>query len=177
VASTRIISIIGRKNAGKTTLAVALAAELVRRGHRVMTIKHGHHPADADRPGSDTWRHFNEGKAERVLIASPELRVLFERSPDQYDPIGLARRYMEGADIVLTEGYKAATLPKIEVYRRGVGRSPLYDPAGPNADHWVAVVTDDPDFQAECTVLHFYDTIWLQLLANLALERSQPLNP
>jgi len=177
VASTRIISIIGRKNAGKTTLAVALAAELVRRGHRVMTIKHGHHPADADRPGSDTWRHFNEGKAERVLIASPELRVLFERSPDQYDPIGLARRYMEGADIVLTEGYKAATLPKIEVYRRGVGRSPLYDPAGPNADQWVAVVTDDPDFRAECTVLHFYDTIWLQLLVNLALERSQPLNP
>jgi molybdopterin-guanine dinucleotide biosynthesis protein len=84
---------------------------------------------------------------------------------------------MEGADIVLTEGYKAATLPKIEVYRRGVGRSPLYDPAGPNADQWVAVVTDDPDFRAECTVLHFYDTIWLQLLANLALERSQPLNP
>jgi len=175
--STRILSIIGRKNTGKTTLAVALANELVRRGHRVMTIKHGHHPADADRKGSDTWRHFNEGKAERVLIASPELRVLFERSPDEYDPIGLARRYMEGADIVLTEGYKAATLPKIEVYRRGVGRSPLYDPAGPNADQWVAVVTDDPDFRAECTVLHFYDTIWLQLLVNLALERSQPLNP
>ena len=23
-----------------------------------MTIKHGHHPAEADRHGSDTWRHF-----------------------------------------------------------------------------------------------------------------------
>ena len=47
----RIISVIGRKNAGKTTLTVALAAELVRRGRRVMTIKHGHQPADVDRPG------------------------------------------------------------------------------------------------------------------------------
>jgi len=165
VASTRIISIIGRKNSGKTTLAVALASELVRRGHRVMTIKHGHHPADADRAGSDTWRHFHEGKAERVLIASPELRVLFERSPDDYDPIGLARRYMDGADIVITE------------YRRAVNRHPLYDPTAPNANQWVAIITDDPGFQAECSVLHFHDTIWLQLLANLAWEHSLAVTP
>jgi molybdopterin-guanine dinucleotide biosynthesis protein MobB len=173
VAATRIISVIGRKNAGKTTLAVALASELVRRGHRVMTIKHGHHPAEADRYGSDTWRHFHEGRAERVLIASPALRVLFERSPDTYDPVSLARQYMQGADIVLTEGYKAAPLPKIEVFRRAAAEEPLYDAAAPNADEWVAVITDDPDFRAECPVLHFHDTIWLQLLANLAWERSQ----
>ena len=177
MASTRIISIIGRKNSGKTTLAVALASELVRRGHRVMTIKHGHHPADADRAGSDTWRHFHEGKAERVLIASPELRVLFERSPDEYDPIGLARRYMDGADIVITEGYKSAPLPKIEVYRRAANRHPIYDPTAPDANQWVAIITDDPDFQADCSVLHFHDTIWLQLLANLAWEHSLSVTP
>jgi molybdopterin-guanine dinucleotide biosynthesis protein MobB len=172
VAATRIISVIGRKNSGKTTLAVALANELGRRGHRVMTIKHGHHPADADRRGSDTWRHFHEGGAERVLIASPELRVLFERSPDDYDPVALARRYMQGADIVLTEGYKAAALPKIEVFRRAAATEPLYQPDAPNASQWVAVITDDPDFRADCTVLHFHDTIWLQLLTNLAWERA-----
>ena len=170
--STRILSIIGRKNAGKTTLAVALASELVRRGHRVMSIKHGHHPADADRKGSDTWRHFHEGGAERVLIASPQLRVLFERSPDNYDPIDLARQYMHGADIVLVEGYKGAPLPKIEVYRKAVASAPIYDKGLPNADQWVAVVTDDRAFRADCTVLHFDDTFWLQLLTNLAWERS-----
>jgi molybdopterin-guanine dinucleotide biosynthesis protein MobB len=176
VAATRVISVIGRKNAGKTTLAVALASELVRRGHRVMTIKHGHHPANADRQGSDTWRHFHEGHAERVLIASPELRVLFERSPDDYDPVALVRRYMQGADIVLTEGYRAASLPKIEVFRRAAADQPLYDPGAANASQWVAVVTDDPDFKADCPVLHFHDTIWLQLLANLAWERSLVLD-
>ncbi|PYO75323.1 MAG: molybdopterin-guanine dinucleotide biosynthesis protein MobB [Gemmatimonadetes bacterium] len=45
MAATRMISIIGRKNAGKTTLLVALSAELVRRKFRVMTIKHGTRPA------------------------------------------------------------------------------------------------------------------------------------
>jgi molybdopterin-guanine dinucleotide biosynthesis protein MobB len=172
VASTRIISIIGRKNAGKTTLAVALTSELVRRKHRVMTIKHGHHPADVDRKGSDTWRHFHEGQAERVLIAGPDLRVLFERSPDDYDPIGLARRYMQGADIVIAEGFKAAPLPKIEVFRRAVADRPLYNPRVTNARKWVAIVTDDPDFDADCRVLRFQDTIWLQLLASLAWDRS-----
>lgn len=172
MAATRIISIVGRKNAGKTTLAVALTSELVRRKHRVMTIKHGHHPADVDRQGSDTWRHFHEGQAERVLIASPELRVLFERSTDDYDPIGLARQYMEGADIVIAEGFKAAPLPKIEVYRRTVADKPLYNPRATNAREWVAILTDDPDFEAECTVLRFNDTIWLQLLASLAWDRS-----
>ena len=46
MAATRMISIIGRKDAGKTTFLVALAAELARRKFRVMTIKHGSHPAD-----------------------------------------------------------------------------------------------------------------------------------
>jgi len=177
VAPTRIISVIGRKNAGKTTLAVALASELVRRGRRVMTIKHGHHPANADREGSDTWRHFHEGHAERVLIASPKLRVLFERAPDDYDPVALTRRYMQGADIVLTEGYKSAALPKIEVYRRATGAPPLYDPSAANAGEWVAVVTDDSEFTADCTVLRFHDTIWLQLLASLAWDRALVLDP
>ena len=175
MASTRILSIIGRKNAGKTTLTVALTGELARRGHRVMTIKHGHHPADVDRAGSDSWRHFHEGHAERVLIASPELRVLFERSPDEYDPVALARRYLSDADIVLVEGYKRAPIPKVEVFRPSVADAPLYDPGSPEAGRWAAIVTDDLDFTAACPVIHFRDTMWLQLLATLVWERAQVL--
>jgi molybdopterin-guanine dinucleotide biosynthesis protein len=79
---------------------------------------------------------------------------------------------MQGADIVLTEGFKAASLPKIEVFRRAAGDRPLYDPSASNSREWVAIITDDQDFQAECAVLRFNDTIWLQQLASLAWERS-----
>jgi molybdopterin-guanine dinucleotide biosynthesis protein MobB len=170
----RIVSVIGRKNAGKTTLTVALAAELGRRGKRVMTIKHGHHPADVDRSGSDTYRHFHEGRAERTLIAGPATRVLFERTADDYDPLALAQRYMNGADMVLCEGFKRARLPKIEVWRRVIGEPPLYDSAAPNASDWLAILTDDRDLGVEprCPVLAFSDTNWLQTLANLAWERA-----
>lgn len=173
MAALRIISIIGKKNAGKTTLAVALASEYVRRGRRVMCIKHATHPADVDRSGSDTYRLYHEGKAERVLIASPEMRVVFERSPDDTDPVALAKQYMNGADIVLVEGFKTSPLPKIEVFRRAASDSPLYEQAAPNADEWVSIVTDDEHFTAGCHVLRFRDTIWLQLLANIAWDRAK----
>ena len=173
MAQSRIISIIGKKNAGKTTLAVALASEYVRKGRRVMTIKHATHPADVDRPGSDSYRLFHEGKAERVLIAAPALRAVFERSLDDTDPVELARRYFDGADIVIVEGFKGAAIPKIEVYRRDTSDSPLYSASDPNADQWVAMVTDDEKFEASCPVLRFRDTMWLQLLANIGWEKAK----
>jgi len=170
----RILTVIGRKNAGKTTLTVALAGELIRRGRRIMTIKHGHHPADVDRTGSDTYRHFQEGRAERTLIAAPTLRVLFERTPDDYDPVALAQRYMDGADLVLCEGFKRASLPKIEVWRRAIGGKPLYDPTAANASEWIAIMTDDRDMgvEATCPVFSFSDTNWLQTLASIAWDRA-----
>lgn len=170
--ATKIISIVGRKNAGKTSLVVAMASELTRRGKRVMTIKHATHPPALDTPGTDTFRHFHEGKADRVLIASPDLRAVIERSPDDTGPIELAHRYLADADIVLVEGYRDQPLPKIEVYRREVADAPMYSPGAPDASQWIAILTDDARFEAECPVLRFKDTIWLQLLAALAWDKA-----
>lgn len=176
MAATRIISIIGKKDAGKTTLVVALATEL-RRKLRVMTLKHGTHAADMDQRGKDTWRHWNEGKAERVLLEAPGERVLFERTDSDGDPMALARRYLDGADIVLAEGFSAYPLPKIEVYRLACGEKPIYDPSRDNADQWVAVLTDNPTFRAPFPVFRFSDTSWLVSLATLAWDRARILPP
>jgi molybdopterin-guanine dinucleotide biosynthesis protein MobB len=175
VASTRILSIIGRKNAGKTTLTVALASELARRGRRVMTIKHTHHLPEVDRSGTDSYRHFHEGRAERVLLLAPEVRVLFERGPAEHDPVALARRYLAEADIVLAEGFKDASIPKLEVFRPSVSETPLFQPDSPQAAQWVALVTDDLAFEAPCRVVRFQDTMWLQLLATLTIEHALPI--
>ncbi len=172
MATTRIISIVGRKNAGKTTLAVALAMELTRRGHRVMSIKHTHHTVETDRPGTDSWRHYHEGRAERVLLATPDQRVLFERVTGEADPLALAREHLGGADIVLAEGFRHTTLPKIEVFRPAVSDTPLYQADAQEAALWAAIVTDDYGFEAPCMVIRFQDTMWLQLLATLAWERA-----
>ena len=174
---TRIISVVGRKDAGKTTLVVALASEFARQGHRVATIKHGHHPALVDTEGTDTWRHYNEGHARRVMIESPGQRVVFERTDADGDPEDLARQYMKGMDFVLAEGFKRSPLPRIEVHRKSLHPEPRFDPSAPNADLWVAVVTDDASLRPPCPVFRFSDTAWLVTLSGLAWSRAKLLQP
>src|SRR5207245_2420076 len=84
------------------------------------------------------WRHYHEGKAERVVMEAPGQRLIWERRERESDPISLARRYLDGADLVLVEGFAAQPLPKIETYRLACGQDPLYDPARPDAELWVA---------------------------------------
>jgi molybdopterin-guanine dinucleotide biosynthesis protein B len=177
VEAARIISIIGRKNAGKTTLVVALASEFTRQGKKVGTIKHGHHPALIDTEGTDTWRHYHEGLARRSMIESPGQRVVFERTSAEGEPEALARQYMQGMDIVLVEGFKAFALPKIEVHRSKLHAEPLFNAAAPNADLWVAMVVDDPSLRFPCPVFRFTDTSWLVTLSGLVWSRAKPLTP
>jgi molybdopterin-guanine dinucleotide biosynthesis protein B len=177
VAPTRLISIIGRKNAGKTTLVVALAQELERRKRSVATIKHGHHPALADTEGKDTWRHYHEGRAAKVLIEAPGQRVLFERTAEEADPVTLARRYMADVAIVLVEGFSTAPLPKIEVFRSSEHKAPLYSPDRADAERWIAIVTDATNLRVPVPVIRFADTSWLSTLAALAWDRALPLTP
>ena len=176
MAATRLISIVGKKNAGKTTLVVALVAELVRRKFRVMTLKHGTHAANLDHEGKDTWRHFHEGKAERVLLEAPGERVLFERTAEAGDPIALTQAYLADADIVLCEGFTAAPLPKIEVSRRVAG-PPIWKEGTAAARQWIAMLTDDQSFRADFPVFRFSDTSWLVTLGNLAWDRARILAP
>ena len=107
MADTRIVSIVGRKDAGKTTLVVALAGEFIRKGRRVMTIKHASHPVDVDRAGTDSYRHFHEGKAERTLVVAPDMRVSFERHPDDADPAANFVWYLAIATSVVAVGHPA----------------------------------------------------------------------
>jgi molybdopterin-guanine dinucleotide biosynthesis protein B len=174
---TRIVSIIGHKNAGKTTLVAALSHEFKRQKRRVGTIKHASHPLEIDRAGTDSWRHFHEGRADGVLVASPDLRVTFERRTDEEGPEQLARRYYLDMDVVLVEGFKTAPIPKIEVFRKEVAKGPLFNPEAENASDWLAIITDDHRYSAPCRVLHFSDTMWLTVLTALVMEQAKQLGP
>ena len=166
-----MVAVIGKKHSGKTTLTVRLAAELHRRGYRVMTIKHGTHTFNIDPSTTDTYRHYHEGHAERVAMVSPDKFALIERWTEELGAEQIAERYMADADIVLCEGFKQSALPKIEVFRAAAGPLPLYDAASPLAAHYLAVVTDTADFPGEVPVIRFDNPDWLATLAEL-VERS-----
>jgi molybdopterin-guanine dinucleotide biosynthesis protein MobB len=145
VDSPPVVSIVGKKNSGKTTLTVAVATELKRRGYRVASMKHGHHEFEIDHAGRDSWRHFHEGETEAVLMVSSGKLALVMRLPDgEPDPRELVDRYFagHGYDIVLAEGYKRGPFPKIEIFRSSVHREPLFDRFAPDADSFLALVSD-----------------------------------
>ena len=166
-----IVTVVGRKHSGKTTLVVRLAAELHRRGHRVMTIKHGAHTFNIDPQTTDTYRHYHEGNAERVVMAAPDKFALIQRWSDELGPRELASRFLHEADIVLCEGFKASDLPRVEVFRRAAHDSALYAPGAPNAQHYLAVVTDDPAFRAAVPVFDINASDLVPRLAELVERR------
>jgi molybdopterin-guanine dinucleotide biosynthesis protein B len=170
MAGPRLVSVIGKKNAGKTTLIVALARELVRRGHRIMTIKHGSHPFEIDAQGRDTWRHMHEGGAERVVMETPNTRVLIAKPGAPMAPRQLAQQFLSDAHFVICEGFKASDLPKIEVFRAAVHAEPLYVNGSEESRRYLALVTDVRDYRADVPVLRFSDTAWLYRLTDIVLQ-------
>lgn len=164
-----LITVVGRKNSGKTTLVVRLAAELRRRGLRVMTIKHGSHTFNIDPATTDTYRHYHEGEAERVAMVSPDKFALIMRWTQEAGPEAIAERYMSDADLVLCEGFKQSSLPRVEIFRKAAHPTPLFDPAAPNAALYRAIVTDDEMLEVPVPVVHLRDADWLSRLADLIL--------
>jgi molybdopterin-guanine dinucleotide biosynthesis protein MobB len=162
-----MVTIVGRKNSGKTTLLVRLAAELHRRGHRVMTIKHGTHTFNIDPATTDTYRHFHEGNAERVAMVAPDKFALVARWSEELSAEEVASRYMRDADVVLCEGFKASSLPRIEIHRREVSARPLWTAGSAQAPFYRALVTDDPALDVPVPVIRLDRDGWLAELAQV----------
>ena len=138
-----VVSVVGFKDSGKTSVAVGLIAALQSRGRRVMAVKHGHR-FEVDTPGTDSWRLRHEGRAIRVVLAGPEdLVVMGEWGPEGEPTLAqVVRRFVADADIVVAEGYKQAPVPKIEVHRAATGNPPIYQAAGEGSELFLAMVTD-----------------------------------
>jgi molybdopterin-guanine dinucleotide biosynthesis adapter protein len=123
----RIFGLAGWSGSGKTTLMAALLPELVSRGLTVSTVKHAHHAFDIDQPGKDSWRHRQAG-AREVMIASNRRWALMHELRDEPEPtLDELLRRLSPVDLVLVEGYKGHSHPKLEVYRRSLGK-PLLHP-------------------------------------------------
>ena len=113
-----VVSVVGHSGSGKTTLLEKLIRELKRRGYRLAVIKHHYHTDfELDTPGKDSYRYAQAG-ADEVLIAAPNQVVSIRRCEADPSLADVTARIRD-VDLVITEGYKRASAPKIEVYRTG----------------------------------------------------------
>ncbi|TET18062.1 MAG: molybdopterin-guanine dinucleotide biosynthesis protein B [Dehalococcoidia bacterium] len=132
-----IISIVGKSKSGKTTFIEKLVRELKSRGYRVATIKHAPQGMTFDESDKDSWRHIQAG-SEATAITSPNKIVLIKPVAQDLTLEEIVRFLGEDYDIILAEGFKQSSAPKIEVHRREVG------PPLSTVRKLIAIVTDEP---------------------------------
>lgn len=121
----RVYGVTGWKNTGKTGLVERLVTEITARGFSVSTLKHAHHATEIDQPGRDSYRHREAG-AQEVLVASPNRWALMHelRGADE-PPMEDLLAKMSPVDLVIIEGYKRGSHPKVETHRAEAGRDLL----------------------------------------------------
>ena len=113
-----------------------LIPELRRRGFRVGTIKHHSHAGfDIDKPGKDSWRHAYAG-SHHVVIAAPD-KIASYRLLDHELTLDEIAAPMDDVDIILTEGYRQAGKPSLEIMRAETGTKLVSHP-----DQLFAIATD-----------------------------------
>ncbi|KGM33217.1 molybdopterin-guanine dinucleotide biosynthesis protein B [Inquilinus limosus] len=136
----RVLGIAGWSGSGKTTLLAKLIPVLIGRGLTVSTIKHAHHDFDVDQPGKDSWRHREAGATEVLVSSDRRWALMHEHRGAAEPPLAELLAKLEPVDLVLVEGFKRETPPKLEVWRAATGKPPLH-PEDPSI---VAVASDGP---------------------------------
>jgi molybdopterin-guanine dinucleotide biosynthesis protein B len=147
-----IISIVGKSDSGKTTLLEKLIKGLSARGLRVATIKHDVHGFDIDHQGKDSWRHKQAGAAVTIISSPSKLAMIAETDHD-YSLSEIRDKVIRGADLILTEGYKRESHPKIEVYRSEMRRELLCR----DDDNLVAIAGDPSEAPEHVPVFDLND--------------------
>jgi molybdopterin-guanine dinucleotide biosynthesis adapter protein len=153
MTAMRIIGLAGWSGSGKTTLVTKVIPVLVARGMKVATVKHAHHEFDIDQPGKDSWLHREAGASEVAIVSSRRWAIVHELGGEPEPPLADILQKLGAADLVIVEGFKRHSHPKLEVFRACVGKPLLH----PGDDCIVAVATDAPLPQATVPVVMLDD--------------------
>jgi len=113
---------------GKTTLLTKLIPLLNAQGIRIGVIKHSHHNIELDNPKKDSYKLRKAG-AQQTILASPQRTSIIVELPQQEDSSleqALSHLQTDNLDLVLIEGFKSRSFPKIELRRKELDKPFLY---------------------------------------------------
>jgi molybdopterin-guanine dinucleotide biosynthesis protein B len=138
-----IVGFCAFSGTGKTTLLKHLLPLLKLHGLRIGVIKHAHHQFDIDQPGKDSHELRQAGATQMLVASRKRLAWVKETSEDQPEP-GLQEMLTcldpDDLDLILVEGFKQESFPKIELHRPSLGKPLLYK----TLPGIIAIATDAP---------------------------------
>lgn len=123
----KVIGFAGYSGAGKTTLIEQLIPRFCRMGLRVSLIKHAHHAFDIDKPGKDSFRHREAGASEVMLVSARRWALVHELRNEPEPSLDEQISRLSPCDLLLVEGFKFSSIPKIEIFRQALGKARFQD--------------------------------------------------
>ena len=163
-----MIGLAGWSGSGKTTLITKVLPVLIKRGLKISTLKHAHHGFDLDQPGKDSFMHRAAGASEVIISSAKRWAVLHELHEEPEWNIPDLLKKVAPVDLVLVEGYKRESFPKIEIYRVANGKPLLH-----GEDKFiVAIASDTPLPDVKLPVINLND---IDAVADALLKHAVPL--
>lgn len=135
-----VLGFAAASGTGKTSLLTKLIPLLNAQHLHVGVIKHSHHDFEIDQPGKDSFQ-LRQAGASPVMLVSPFRRaIISELTPGPGICLAdqLAAFPKSGLDLILVEGFRHETFPKIELCRPSLGKPLLY----PNDPSIIAIASD-----------------------------------
>jgi molybdopterin-guanine dinucleotide biosynthesis protein B len=114
----KLLAVVGTKSSGKTTVAECVISGLTKKGLRVGSIKHIHHPDfSIDREGTNTWRHARAGSRVVVAVSKNEIALILKDDPEQMLDSVLDFMAGQELDLVIVEGLHSSIGRRPEVFK------------------------------------------------------------
>lgn len=152
-----VLAISGVKNSGKTTLITKLLPFLKKRGLKTAVMKHDGHEFEADIPNTDTWK-FAKAGADGTLVFSKTKYMLVH-----YDKVLPEEKLISNfpeADVILLEGFKHSSYPKLEIIRKGNSKKSVCE-----GNSLLGIVTDFRKEELNVQNVTFFDLNQAEILA------------
>ena len=138
-----VIGFVGYSGSGKTTILVKIIAKLSAIGIHAAVVKHAHHQFDIDTPGKDSYLLRHAGAVQTIVASKHRWALMVETPNVEQEPVLadlIHQLDYNRLDLVLVEGFKHSSYPKIEIHRSELDKPLLYI-GDPNI---IALVTDLP---------------------------------
>ena len=167
-----VFGFAGYSGCGKTTLLEKIVARLRARDLRVAVVKRAHSGFAIDRPGKDSYRLRAAGAAQTLVSSAARWALICENEESAPEPnLADLLAKLAPCDAVLFEGFKTSPPPKIEIWRRSLGRPLL----AADARHNIVAVAHEGELPPAAPDLPRFDladidTITAHLLRQLKIE-------
>jgi molybdopterin-guanine dinucleotide biosynthesis adapter protein len=122
-----ILQVVGDQNSGKTTLITKLLKILKESQYRVGTLKRHGHGGDPlyDDTNKDTFKHRSSEAILTGVIAKDQLQITNENNFSLAELLKIYQAF--SLDIILVEGFKTESFPKIVLLRTPDDKNLLHE--------------------------------------------------